>query len=49
MRLFYLFLAGVVISCTAIGVSAVRLLDLQPNATGSDTNTIINQNSLLRQ
>ena len=49
MRLFYLFLAGVVISCTAIGVSAVRLLDLDPSVTGSDGNTILQQNEMLRQ
>ena len=49
MKLFYLFMAGVVIACTAIGVSAVKLLDLELSVTGSDANTIIQQNDYLRQ
>ena len=49
MKLFYLFMAGVVISCVSIGVAAIKLLDIPPEATGSDTNTILQQNSLLRQ
>ena len=38
-----------VVACVATGVVIVQSLGLTPSVTGSDANTILQQNELLRQ
>lgn len=49
MKLIIGVIIASVVVCTATGVVVVQSLGLTPSVTGSDANTILQQNEMLRQ